>query len=517
MMPDARQSIAAACRPVARRPVSVWRTAPLRHGRLRGGFSLIELMIAIIILGLGLVMVATMFPVAWGRARDLSEFTTKQTITPGAVNLVETLLHAAPADLAKSHVGPSLGGDFIYDSWSKTPLPWAIDHNYYWYRQPWVHELNMQNIRIGDATNKPAFVDENPWQIELLFNLDNDVLLDNNNPNYAGANRQAILDSSYTSAQVDVHQRIFPPLRRRANVLPPQAPNGDRLFDESNPDNNWADILSTRRFAWAALYRFREAVTVQDLINANQSWDTSKIENAVNATRLVDFYFVTLRRPQSTNRYARQDITANNLPDPYDLTKAPVTPAARPAADDLLFPVAWRVQISVPKDIQPATDPATGLSMETNIPTEVTVPPEGFTGGGTAKRMLVTMFPRGTKFIDEITGRVYTVTKVREAIDGLSAALTLDQEILQDDIDLRRITVPPFPTIDDPRCVGICPNHPDDPNTPEEPDPLELLRTVWVFPPPVQEREPSDVYPSFAGNTPVVGIDIRTLDFAPSR
>jgi len=516
MTPDARQSIAAACRPVARRPVGVRRAAPSRHGRLRGGFSLIELMIAIIILGLGLVMVATMFPVAWGRARDLSEFTTKQTITPGAMNLLENLLRAAPVDLANSPVGPSLGGDFIYDDWSKKPLPYSIDNNYYWYGQPWVHELNMQNIRVKD----PAFVDEDPWQIELLFDLDNDVLLDTNNPNYSGANRQAILDSSYMSAQIDVHQRLFPPIRRRVNVLPPQGPNGERLFDTNQHDDNWDDTLSTRRFAWAALYRFHDAVTVQDLIKSNQSWDASKIENAVHATRLVDFYFVTLRRPQSTDRYARQSLGNNNgsVPDPYDLTKGPVTPAAMSSDEDVMFPVAWRVQLSVPKDIQPATDPATGQSMETNIPTEVTVPPAGFTGSEKAKRMIVTMFPRGTKFIDEITGRVYTVTKVREAIDGLSAALTLDQEILQDDIDLRRITIPPFPTIDDPRCVDLCPNHPDDPNTPEVPDDVELLRTVWVFPPPVQERDSIDeTYPSFAGNTPVVGIDIRTLDFAPSQ
>ena len=82
-----------------------------RH--LRRGFSLVELMIAIVILGLGLVMVATVFPVAWGRARELSEFTQQQSITPAAQNLTSRILRAAPADLGTATVGPSFAGDLL--------------------------------------------------------------------------------------------------------------------------------------------------------------------------------------------------------------------------------------------------------------------------------------------------------------------------------------------------------------------------------------------------------------------
>lgn len=498
MTRDARQSIATACRPVVNRSVTPRRAARLRHGRPRGGFSLIELMIAIIILGLGLVMVATMFPVAWGRARDLSEFTTKQTITPGAMNLLENLLRAAPVDTLHASAGPSFAGDLIVlrESQHVFPLFRQSGQTPYWIREPWVHELNMQNIRVKN----PAFVDENPWQLEDY--VDPQPVLTNNN--YPLDQINLLLDTSYTAAQVTVHQRLFPPVRRRINVDPQT-----HVFSTSDPDNNWDDTVATRRFTWAVFHRFREAIDQAQVWNGTiNNWDRAKLEARAPETRLVDLYFVTLRRPQSTNRYARQDPTSNLVPDPYTLTTTPVTPAAQSGDEDVMLPVAWRVQISVPKDIQPATDPATGLSLETNIPTEVTVPPEGFTGNETAKRMLVTMFPRGTKFIDEITGRVYTVTKVSEAIDGLSAKLTLDQEILQDDINLRQ---------NDPRCDGLCPNDVSTATTVQDPDGLELLRTVWVFPPPVQERAPNDVYPSFAGNTPVVGIDIRTLDFAPSQ
>ena len=42
-------------------------------------------MIGITILGLGMVMVATIFPVAWNRARTLSEYTVQRTVIAGAL------------------------------------------------------------------------------------------------------------------------------------------------------------------------------------------------------------------------------------------------------------------------------------------------------------------------------------------------------------------------------------------------------------------------------------------------
>ena len=93
----------------------------------RSGFSLIEMMIAIVILGLGLVMVATMFPVAWDRARTLSEHTTEQTIASAAHARMEATLRPAgikmipnpslvqpPYEIAT--IAPtSFAGDLLFD------------------------------------------------------------------------------------------------------------------------------------------------------------------------------------------------------------------------------------------------------------------------------------------------------------------------------------------------------------------------------------------------------------------
>ena len=88
-----------------------------------------EMMIAIIILGLGLLMVATMFPVAWTRARDLAEFTNHNTASQAAQTTVQMLCRV---------YNPAIGlsvSSFLGD----TQIPTVIDAD------GTVHVLEIQN------------------------------------------------------------------------------------------------------------------------------------------------------------------------------------------------------------------------------------------------------------------------------------------------------------------------------------------------------------------------------------
>ena len=81
-----------------------------------------------------------------------------------------------------------------------------------------------------------------------------------------------------------------------------------------------------------------------------------------------------------------------------------------------------------------------------------------------------------------------------------SAMLTLDREVFIEDIDL---------PANDPRC-GVC--------FPNQADVFELVRTVWVYPPPVQDDDTTTPgHRLFDGSPPVVGIDIRTVHLAASK
>lgn len=438
----------------------------------RTAFSLVELMMAIVILGLGLVMVATMFPVAWGRARDLGEFTQQRSITPVADNMARTLLHSPGpfVPTAPDVIGISFAGDLIYS----TQLNAALANVANWPSDTWVHALNMENIRVED----PAFVAEDPWLLERALNLNDPGF--NIDPN--------VIETSYWNPQIRAYQRLHPPLPQRRNIsenFPLRNFPADVTAAFSEDDDNWDNRVASRRFVWAIFHQQKRPLvaTAQDAASV----------------RVFDMFYVTLRRPQPTNRYARQNNDPANLPNPYDITIPPIVPEAMGPDQDVMFPVAWRVQVEFPATLVPQF--IGGVNTATNIPTVVQVPPEGFSGSESAKRMLVTMFPSGTQFIDEITGQVYRVTRVRvlEPL-GDKTFLTLDREVFFEDLNLVQ---------NDPRCAGVC--------APNVLEMEERVRTVWVYPPPVQEREAGDTYPVFSGSTPVVNIEVQTMTVTPDR
>ena len=488
----------------------------------KGAFSLVEMMIAIIILGLGLVMVATIFPVAWDRARTLSEYTVQQSAAAGAHTTLAALLRPAGHSLVQIKnpvpttppfeelrlTAGSLAGDMFFDPTLPSNLP---PNGRYLavlsFSDTSVHALNMENMLItpdNPGTNPLGLVAENPWDLEDpggSFPTPPTQIVQGRfvDPRYPGIDPEPEKQrnrgrpfpdqffyggDNYLTPQVRVWQRLYPPME-----APPSAA-GPEL-------DQWNEKLATRRFCWAVLHRLRSRVgpmplpTGVPVLPAESDRMVREAAAAMGSTRTFDMYYVTLRRPRSTNRYARQD-PAQGIPDPFTLSTVPVEPKAKVAEDDVMFPVAWRVQIQLlPNSLALAA---------TGIPTEVPVPPTNITGE--TARMLVQMFPVGTQFIDEITGNIYRVAKRRIVDDeGRKSVLTLDREIVVEDFDL-----PPG----DPRCdTVVC--------VPGTLVAEELLRTVWVFPPPV-DRSQSDPGPTpqFDGPSPVVEIEVGALSISPS-
>jgi len=160
----------------------------------RSAFSLIEMMIAIVILGLGLVMVATMFPVAWDRARTLSEHTTEQTIASAAHARMEATLRPAgiklipnpspiqpPYEIATIG-GGSFAGDLLFDQTLSRGLlsiptaaqvafqgiiPSYCDGPLMFYSDTRVHVLNMENLTAADFVETA----EDPWELERISDI----------------------------------------------------------------------------------------------------------------------------------------------------------------------------------------------------------------------------------------------------------------------------------------------------------------------------------------------------------
>jgi hypothetical protein len=476
---------------------------------------LIEMMIAIVILGLGLVMTATMFPVAWTRARTLTEFTTQRSVSASADSTLGTLLQAAgpsvrvvvrpgenPAQKLLLVAG-SLAGDLFYNPVLHTDPDFSLPPNEI-HRSVLlpgdtrVHALNIENISMTGGTVVP----ENPWRLERNDPWRIGQTADICEPNYPLSNYTGLLGkefcanrnappperygpSSFYAPQVTVGARVYPPM----TPLPPPT---------ASPDvrEKWNDKLSARRYAWAVLHRLQTLVgpDVSTLQTNQKAAFAARAADASGTTRVFDMYVVTLRRTQPSNRYAMQD--PQFAPDPNDRAVV-ATPQALKSTEDVVLPAPWRVQIEIPRKLNVRAAIPGGPNASTGVPTEVQFPPTGTTLGNPEQvSQFSQILPSGAQFVDEINGHVYRVTKRREGADGY-AFLTLDRELLWEEFD---------DGLNDPFA---------NPKPPPDLDDDEWIRPVWVFPPAVDRSLADGALPVFDGSSPVVGIDVRTVSLSP--
>ncbi|MEE9294573.1 MAG: hypothetical protein V3W34_06400 [Phycisphaerae bacterium] len=414
-----------------------------------------EMMIAIIILGLGLLMVATMFPVAWTRARDLAEFTNQTTATQTAETTVRMLCNVTDPSqwvppggppAPPPYVSTSFLGDFAIDIAGDTAV---ADTS--------VHVLHMENVLVetNDLTVPraptiwPEFLDDSvntpvrpPPPLRMAYLISIDPTLDNW--------ITALPPVQPPDVQIAFHERVIPALGPWPN-------------DGGPRDAQWQQQLANRRFAWAVLHKLDAPLPMTG-----------------DETRSMTMYFVTLRRTQSTHRFARQ-IPAPANPNPI------TQPQALPPNEDMMFPVPWLINLQV-VGTWPPQNP-------TGIPSEAVANPLE----NAASQLIAQMLQRGSVLIDRFNGNVYTVKQHR--FTGANnydhrATVTLDREITITDVD-------------DGSGGGTADNGSVEMGS-------EDLRDFWVFPPPVVRIPGGDPsYPVFDGKQPVVGIETRQMVFTP--
>ncbi len=237
---------------------------------VRHGFSLVELMIAIIILGLGLVLVASMFPIAWRRAVQLNDFTNTTSCTDAAEAAVKVLCRIysyddnnTPGNLADDIVTPTgFIGD--YSVWSTDaanapvtslePLPGDAVGSLPLIPVFRVRPLLLENahFEITDATSVAnPNVHSNLTQTEPVDFPD----LTTRYVDFTGAPVWELppvptAPALVTAPQVALWERVFPAMSRwewngNATLTPA----------ESAKLAQWKQELESRRFAWGVLYK----------------------------------------------------------------------------------------------------------------------------------------------------------------------------------------------------------------------------------------------------------------------
>ncbi len=410
-----------------------------------------ELMIAIVILGIGLLMAAVMFPVAWTRARELAEFTSQST----AANSAETTLRLLTKVQSPTDATPAGMTSFLGDY---APMGvTAITSSRF------VQPLHMENAYAdrGVVTGGDNF---DTWGELHLKDFDpmstaaqaDQVRIVNPILNQWLTNSTMPLNPP--PPQVAFHERFLPPLPARPDVNGP-------------PDNQWDARLASRRFAWSALHRLQNFAEV----------------TSPTAPRVMTFYVFTLRLSGSGQRFARQD-DQDLPPTPNTMTAAP---RALAASEDMQLPVPWLVSLQVLGN----WDPVTGVpnADPRGVPSDAIANPELLTGG----ELIARMIQPGSVLVERITGSIFTAKRTEFIGDGNNydqqARITLDREVLASEFwngNMLILGAPGSPASDQ-REFWVFP------------------------PPVDRGATEDDEFPFFDGQQPVVGIEVRQMVFTP--
>ncbi len=488
----------------------------------RAGFSMAELMIAIVILGIGLLITSSMYPIAWFKARDVAEATVVPSCSSTADASARMMLDVNPVpntdivfDCTDSAFFP---GDW-YEDLPALHRPWRASL----YPDTRVHPLNMGNYLAGSlqddeldplvpGSKKRVVVADNGWRLD-----------DNLKPRLGDALYVTALAATPPLspatpnsqpprphwARISANARMFPP-------LPP------RPLDDDPGLPLWKEQFELSRNCWAVFYRFSDmpGPSGSTRSTANECIDhgenpadpacvraVREVEATLSRNRMLTMYYVTLQRPVDA-RYARQEGFTFTSGGGTWTRNPPNAPRAIPEAE-VALPVPWRIEATLtPSTVQAIQNQVTNPSAPpTGIPSEIIV----------EDPVLAAMLQKETYLIDDRTGQIFRVVSRREDASGV--VFTLDGEYTADDV-INEPDYEPFPKTAEENWLSwwnwhdwSCEEDPGGPNcsTYQENDPAQ--RFYWVFPPPVESV--LDGMPTFDGTPPVVQIESRQLLIRP--
>ncbi len=470
-------------------------------------FSLVELMIAVVILGIGLLMIGAALPIAWRGSIDLSARTKVTGIVEYARNMVQSkCLVDGNRDLFSFlppapylPYDPLYPGDGFPDSGLMQPTGDGKPVSYSFLGDgdtldgydadgigngntpisyPLVHPLHLENW-AADSSNPlffpPTHFAQDFSVPEAPILIDYRILLANQGEaaGYVWVGTPAFINLSNA---IDPNRIVGAPVIRLRDRVYPPIPE-----DVTPSDSVWMELLSSRKFAWAVFHRLLEQPTTPD------------------QPRKFMMYYVTLRRTNTTDRFARQ------YPDPVTYRLPPLgPPLALQSADDVMFPIAWRVPMTILESQTQGVNAYAYVGVP-NLSELQNLLPSGLTLVApdlvSMNAKVADMFPAGAYFIDELNGNVYRVTKrdyLAQDSSRWTARLTLDQEVSIHDLAIV----------------------PADINTSVTPEVLANAnrrnRIVWVFPPPVVETSRTDcALATFSGASPVVDVVMEPMTLMP--
>ncbi len=464
------------------------------NGRPAKAFSMAELMIAVVILGVGLLITSSMFPIAWYKAREVAEAAKISNSVDTAQFTLSMLANTYQPD-ADDDVERFFAGVFLPGGVANDSLPKEQDEKL-------LPDTRIQHLALGNYLADDLWsVEDNPLQssspdavpVSDTTWLLNDTLLLRFPPDPLDVRDW----TSWSRPIVRPHARLLPPIDSQPSP-----------WDSSDTDYDpiavglWKEQFEAARYCWSAFYRLD---------------DIAQAEMPSAGRRVATIYYVLLHRPGAA-RYARQE-GYDAKSSKWDSKKRLDSPRARPAAHDVALPVPWRIMASLVNSSLPdcPEDPDKPVPEELGLQSEIEVDDE----------VLAEMLQIDTQLIDDRTGQIFRVVQRRE-IDYPNVVLTLDGEYTwHDTCDTELKLFPKDPGeveenwknrhkwLSD-NCSRsqeeYCECGEDAATWTIDPNPQD--RVYWVFPPPVESTSDEGV-PYFDGTSPVVSIEVKRLAIDP--
>jgi len=480
----------------------------------RYGFSLVELMIATVILGIGLVMVATIFPVAVDQTREAVQMSIVQAVADSAEQTLRLRMGAVtgtvPIDQDSSclpgdrpHTSDTTEGTLVtganQSSISQPTMPSNYDANpsngdgnpatiYDWEKVPSQHPCCFRIIRACNMVHLPR--DEN--NIEYLtptapngslYDPRTEMMLEGYvggyvvpgvpsqfrnlltpavgvaSPAYADANPKVsphwiglvVGGRAGTFPRIDLLDRVYPPVS-------PRLPHRPLANASSDGYPRHADLMeaSTRRYCWVAL-------------------GAPGLGSAGPEGRPYELRILVMYRGEMTARYASQS-------GGFGQTDRHTEPKPLTAVEDTLFPRPWLVRFH---DGNTSTFPDANYTAAPVLIGGGTVLPAGTI---ICRREVAELLPPGAIFVDFERGRAHTV--LQNVPDRTNP-------------NNRRLILAPDPDLNSPIPDNIASGmdywYPDFPDY------------AWVVPPPIVRtgRLSGDYF--FEGKCPVLAVFESTI------
>jgi len=408
-----------------------------------GGFTMLELLIAASLLGLGLVMAAAIFPVAIDQHRKSAANLVAKQVALNAKRLVETRL--APFVDPGRDIRSASGGWFdgngngLQDSGEaggRGPIRGDTAVGYFLLHFetifadasigfPVSYVRNTNNIPYADSLN------DGPGTTAWSFWWRN---------GFAQIQGQAQPRTPWFR----IDDTVYPPVRWLANTSPTVSPR--QMATSGSPFDG---PLSRQSYVWHVFYKRPEAPL--RLIPGSDPPIYLRDFDPTRASETQMSYFVAMSRFTDGDQFAFQDEASVGGGDATP-AKAPKVSTNHPLS---LMPVPWRVAVEA--GVGPSDTILREWDGQAAIGTAATW------GTGVT---LAELAPRGSRLLDKETGAIFTVVRSPVANPGSGGAI-------------------------DGTTIEVSPKAGD------------AHRDIWLFPPPVQTDGRGNVT-GFEPNSPYV-------------